>query len=249
MNEDGKWTELEKEPVNAGNYKVVATVEADDNFNGAEIEMTFEITKAMPEYTLPTDLLIKQGEDLSSVGLPDGFAWKDNTQTADSLGEQTFNAIFTPEDTVNYQTVEVEITVEVVPGLSVINRMPVISAEDKVLTVGDSYEPMKGVTATDEEDGDITDKIEVTGNNVDTKKSGTYVITYKVTSSHGATATKTIKVTVEEKIEAETSGKDNNAENDVETGVYSNIYMWSSVSLLTVAGIILTVLQRRKKSQ
>ena len=42
-----------------------------------------------------------------------------------------------------------------------INHIPVITAEDKTLTVGDSFDVMAGVTALDKEDGDLTDKIEV----------------------------------------------------------------------------------------
>lgn len=52
-----------------------------------------------------------------------------------------------------------------------------------------------GATATDDKDGDLTSKIEVSGN-VDTKKAGTYKITYTVKDSAGnvATAVRTITV-------------------------------------------------------
>lgn len=76
--------------------------------------MSFEISKAVPEYSVPTDLTIEQGNPLSTVKLPNEFIWKDGTQKADKLGKQTFKAIYTPEDTNNYQTVETDITVNVV---------------------------------------------------------------------------------------------------------------------------------------
>ena len=41
---------------------------------------------------------------------------------------------------------------------------------------------MNGATALDDKDGDITDKIVITGK-VDTKKEGTYIITYTVEDS------------------------------------------------------------------
>ena len=186
LSEDGQWAKLEKAPVDAGSYKVVASVEADDNYNGAEIEMEFEVTKAQPSYTLPTDLVIKQGESLSTLGLPDGFTWKDDTQTANTLGTQTFKAVFTPEDTTNYQTVEVDINVDVVPTLILVNHVPTISADDKVVTVGDKFELMKDVTAFDKEDGDLTNKVKVINSHVDTSKAGTYEVTYKVVDSQGA---------------------------------------------------------------
>ncbi len=39
--------------------------------------------------------------------------------------------------------------------------MPVIDASDRVLTEGDAFDVLEGVTATDKEDGDISGSIEV----------------------------------------------------------------------------------------
>ncbi len=101
-------------PKNAGTYYVKATVDGNENYTGLEEIMSFEISKAVPEYSIPTDLTIEQGNSLSTVKLPKGFTWKDGTQKADKLGKQTFKAIYTPEDTNNYQTVETDITMNVV---------------------------------------------------------------------------------------------------------------------------------------
>ena len=101
-------------PKNAGTYYVKATVDGNENYTGLEEIMSFEISKAVPEYSIPTDLTIEQGNPLSTVKLLKGFTWKDGTQKADKLGKQTFKAIYTPEDTNNYQTVETDITVNVV---------------------------------------------------------------------------------------------------------------------------------------
>ena len=185
LDKDGTWRELEEAPTNAGSYKVVATVKGNDNYNGAEAEMTFVIRKAKPSYTLPTDLVIKQGDALSTVSLPKGFTWIDDTQTANVLGTHAFKTVFTPADTTNYETVEVEIRVEVVSAISQVDKAPVIHVEDKTLTVGDTFDAMKGVTATDAEDGDLTDKIVITKNTVDTSKAGKYTVVYEVTDSHG----------------------------------------------------------------
>ncbi|MDM1009524.1 BspA family leucine-rich repeat surface protein [Clostridium perfringens] len=76
------------------------------------------------------------------------------------------------------------------------NTPPVINAEDKVLTVGDSFNPLDGVTAEDPEDGPITIKKEDVVSNVDTKVAGEYTVTYTVTDKHGMTTIKTIKVVV-----------------------------------------------------
>ena len=93
------------------------------------------------------------------------------------------------------------ITVTVNPKMEPINAAPIIKAEDKTLTVGDTFDPKADVTATDEEDGNLTDKIEVLKNEVDTTKAGKYEVTYKVTDSKGASRTKTITVTVNPKME------------------------------------------------
>ena len=81
------------------------------------------------------------------------------------------------------------------------NAAPVIKATDKTIEVGDEFDPRADVTAEDEEDGDLTDKIEVLKNEVDTTKAGKYEVTYKVTDNQGASRTKTITVTVNPKME------------------------------------------------
>lgn len=80
----------------------------------------------------------------------------------------------------------------------VVNTAPMISAEDKILVVGDVFDPLKDVTATDNEDGDITDDIEVIKNDVDADTVGTYEVIYRVADSEGEIVEKTIIVTVKE---------------------------------------------------
>lgn len=137
-----------------------------------------------------------------------------------------------------------------------INAAPVIHATDKTIEVGDTFDPKAGVTAKDAEDGDLTDKIEVVKNTVDTKKAGKYEVTYKVTDSDGATRTKTIKVTVKEKAPAPSTDKDKtpttpNKDKDKTTIVAPKTGDTTSVNtiiaLLAVSGIALLALLKRKK--
>ena len=244
---NGVWEKIETAPTDAGSYKVVATVKGNDNYNGAEAEMTFVIRKAKPSYTLPTDLVIKQGDALSTVNLPKGFTWIDDTQTADVLGTHAFKAVFTPADTTNYETVEVEIRVEVVPAVSQVDKAPVIHAKDKTLTVGDTFDAMKGVTATDAEDGDLTDKIVITKNTVDTSKAGKYTVVYEVTDSHGTRVVRTIYVTVQQKT-GDTNKKDSNkdsAKDTAQTSTQTNVLAWSVLGIASL-GALLAVLFKRK---
>ncbi|WP_376698444.1 immunoglobulin-like domain-containing protein [Listeria booriae] len=76
---------------------------------------------------------------------------------------------------------------------------PVIDAQDVTLYVGDEYDPKQGVTATDDRDGDVTNLIQVTANDVDTSQVGTYHVTYSVKDTAGNIATKTITVAVAER--------------------------------------------------
>ena len=238
---DGTYTG--KVPTEAGTWYVKATVEGNENYTGMVATDSFEISKAQPSFTLPKDLVIKQGDALSTVSLPDGFTWADDTQTADVLGTQPFKAVFTPEDTTNYQTVEVDITVEVVPAVSVINKAPKITAEDKTLTVGDTFDAMKDVTATDAEDGDLTDKIVITKNTVDTSKAGKYTVVYEVTDSHGIRVVRTIYVTVQQKT-ADTNKKDSKKDT-AQTSTQTNILAWSVLGIASL-GALLAVLFKRK---
>ena len=148
------------------------------------------------------------------------------------------------------------IAVTVNPKMEVLNEAPAIDAADKTITVGDTFDPKAGVTAKDAEDGDLTDKIEVVKNTVDTKKAGKYEVTYKVTDSDGATRTKTIKVTVKEKAPAPSTDKDKtpttpNKDKDKTTTVAPKTGDTTSVNtiiaLLAVSGIALLALLKRKK--
>lgn len=51
-----------------------------------------------------------------------------------------------------------------------------------------AFDPKAGAAASDEEDGDLTDKILVEGS-VNTEKAGEYTLTYSVTDSEGASYT------------------------------------------------------------
>jgi len=95
-------------------------------------------------------------------------------------------------------TTTVKRVVTVNPKMVGLNATPIIKgADDKTIKVGDNFDPKAGVTAEDKEDGNITDKIKVVENTVNTSKAGTYTVKYEVTDSKGATTTKTIKITVE----------------------------------------------------
>lgn len=62
---------------------------------------------------------------------------------------------------------------------------PTISfPDDATVTVGEAFDPLAGVRATDNTDGDVTDRVEVVGS-VDTAKAGSYALTYVVADTNG----------------------------------------------------------------
>ena len=92
------------------------------------------------------------------------------------VGEYTLTYKVTDTDN-NVTTVERVVTVRS-------NSKPVIKGADNItIKVGDTFNPLDGVTATDTEDGTISN-IEVTGS-VNTSEVGEYTLTYKVTDNDG----------------------------------------------------------------
>ncbi|WP_276310680.1 Ig-like domain-containing protein [Bifidobacterium sp. SO1] len=95
-------------------------------------------------------------------------------------------------------------TVEGLPvsvTVTVVNdtEAPVLSGiDDRSIKVGDEFDPLAGVSAKDNVDGDVTANITVDGT-VDTTKAGSYTLTYTVSDSYGnvTTAVRTITVTAE----------------------------------------------------
>src|SRR5699024_6218215 len=85
--------------------------------------------------------------------------------------------------------------------------------EPATITVGEAFDPMVGVSATDNTDGDLTDAVQVIGA-IDTDTPGTYVLTYVVEDSNGnqASATRAITVT-----EATNAGNQDDADNSADT--------------------------------
>lgn len=244
---DGTYTS--EVPKNAGTYYVKASVAGTENYTVLEsAPVAFEIAKAIPSYEKVTGekvtgLVLGQGQALSKIELPEQFKWVDETMTADELGTHTSKAIYTPEDTANYQTIEVK----VVPTPVAINHVPTINASDKTITVGDKFEPLKDVIANDKEDGDLTSKIKVIKNTVDTKKAGTYEVTYQVTDSQGATVTKTIKVTVKTAPVNPDKDKPNNDKGNVETRDQTNVGLFTTLSIISALGIAILAIWKKKR--
>lgn len=81
-------------------------------------------------------------------------------------------------------------------NIPIVNNAPSINANDASIKTGMSFNPLSLANASDQEDGNLTNKIQIVENTVDLSKAGSYKIVYKVTDSQGKSATKEIKVNV-----------------------------------------------------
>ena len=237
---NGNWSDLDTAPSNAGTYRVKATVAEDDTYASADSDyVNFTIAKADPSYNIPQNLEAIEGQTLADVTLPEGFTWDaDETTSVGNPGTNTFNVTYTPADTDNYNTIEsINVTLKVHMKWVALNEVPVINAEDKTLTVGDKFDPMDGVTATDKEDGELTDQIEIVKNTVDTSKAGLYSVTYEVTDKDGASVEKSINVVVKEKTAPPTTVSQDGSANGSKTGDAMPIGMLAVLMLAAAAGI------------
>jgi len=77
--------------------------------------VTVTVTKATPVYDVPTGLTAVYGQTLSNIDLPDGWEWYDDpaATSVGNAGTNYFTAIFTPEDTDNYNTATESLSVSV----------------------------------------------------------------------------------------------------------------------------------------
>ncbi|MBC1335244.1 DUF5011 domain-containing protein [Listeria booriae] len=194
-----------KGAVVANNVTTQATVThqdlgfADEDYTNYSGDVTLSVLANNAPTITATDHVLKKGSSFNPMAgvtasdAEDGDLTSSISVTAndvDTSVEGTYHVTYSVTDSDGNTTTKT-ITVTVSS-----NNAPVITAADKTLKKGASFDPMAGVTASDTEDGDVTDNVSVTANDVDTSAVGTYHVTYSVTDSDGNTTTKTITVTV-----------------------------------------------------
>ena len=116
-------------PINAGTYYVKAEVIGNENYKGLVSEIVeFSISKADPVLKTLSILTIEQGKTLSNLGLPEGYKWKNPNYECKDLGTHTYKALFTPKDSVNYNTLDVDVSVNVIAKTEVNNPTPSVDS-------------------------------------------------------------------------------------------------------------------------
>ena len=109
---DGTYTSAV--PTKAGTYYVKAEVIGNENYTGLESVVSFEILKADPVLKNLDTLTIEEGKALKSLSLPEGYEWKNPNYECKDLGTYTYKAVYTPKDSVNYNVLDVEVSVKVI---------------------------------------------------------------------------------------------------------------------------------------
>ena len=101
-----------------GDYSFTCSLVDKDNYEWNDsttddYTVNWSITKATPNYEVPTGLTSVKGKVLSDVVLPYGFTW-DTPDLVLNAGKHTYKATYTPKDTNNYNVVnDIDIEVDV----------------------------------------------------------------------------------------------------------------------------------------
>ncbi|RDY24060.1 DUF5011 domain-containing protein [Romboutsia maritimum] len=136
----------------------------------------------------------------SNVNVAKGLTKEDDPRFTLLFNKNKDTSSYLENDKLTITNLVLNVTNSVVENI--INK-PVINAKDQTILLNKEFSLLKGVTAQDKEGNDLTKKIVVTKNTVNTKKLGTYNVCYEVTDSYGQSSTKEIKVEVVEEVEYE----------------------------------------------
>ena len=236
---------------NAGNSYVVAG--ADSSINGEEnFELSFQDlgiewkTKSLITKNLDVNVygqeVIGTVDDVES-GMPASLTWKDAPE-----GDNGWYAEITDENGGLTRTLVQYVTI------ARDHNAPVLNLPDQnTLTVGQRFDPMEGVSASDVEDGDLTGSVQVTGT-VDAKKPGTYELTYEVSDSSGNKTVKKRVVAVtgtenQSSNEGNQSEEDKKADTSVKTGDEARLEILWPLSLLSAALSLFVIRREGKKKR
>ncbi len=190
----------------AGTYEVTYKVSDEE---GNEVTKTVTITVVADEKPVieADDQEIYLGSEFDPLEGVTATDEEDGDLTSEITYEGEVNPNVIGEYQITYKVSDKngQETTKTVTIKVIVNQEPVINVYDKTIYLNSEFDPLDGVTATDEEDGTLTD-IVVIENNVDTSELGEYTVTYSVTDSYGQTVTKTITVTVAERVLEEAEG-------------------------------------------
>ena len=186
---------------NAGTITVTATGKG--NYTGTKTEK-FTIGKATPKPTTPTGLTAVYGSTLKDVSLPSGWAWDVPETSVGNVGENTFLATYTQDNSGNYNAVQQNLTVKVSPASYKItltgqaDSLTKITLDEAVVNPSDTGATITyGYSTTDETPTNWQTEREFTG----LKAGTTYYFFAKATATanYAETISKGVAITTPEK--------------------------------------------------
>ena len=153
-----RYTISASDNTNAGQATV--TVTGKDDYIGTA-SGTFTIGKATPNPTTPTELNAVYGSTLKDVPLPKGWAWDTPDSSVGNVGEKTFAATYTEDNSGNYNTVQKNLTVKVAKKavtVTALDKNAYIGSDVPALSnpeAGKDYK-IEGLVGTDTLNGTVT---------------------------------------------------------------------------------------------
>ena len=153
-----RYTISASDNTNAGQATV--TVTGKDDYIGTA-SGTFTIGKATPNPTTPTELNAVYGSTLKDVPLPKGWAWDTPGSSVGNVGEKTFAATYTEDNSGNYNTVQKNLTVKVAKKavtVTALDKNAYIGSDVPALSnpeAGKDYK-IEGLVGTDTLNGTVT---------------------------------------------------------------------------------------------
>ena len=153
-----QYTISARDNTNAGQATV--TVTGIGSYTGTA-SGTFIIGKATPTPETPTELNAVYGGILKDVPLPSGWAWDAPDTSVGNVGEKTFAATYTEDNSGNYNTVQKDLAVKVAKKtvtVTALDKNAYIGSDVPVLSnpeAGKDYK-VEGLVGTDRLNGDVT---------------------------------------------------------------------------------------------
>ncbi|EKT6042390.1 DUF5011 domain-containing protein [Listeria monocytogenes] len=137
------------------------------------------------------------GQSISLENISNNGTYTNNELSWENLDSNTQQTTYNFEHFFSYNNYYMNFSGSVVQPLTWYpDNAPIIHGDDIVINQNSPFNPLEYITADDSEDGDVTNKIVIIENNVDTSILGKYDLIVSVTDSDGNTTTKTITVTV-----------------------------------------------------
>ncbi|MEF7655065.1 M4 family metallopeptidase [Bacillus thuringiensis] len=184
------------------------------------VERNGEVSDLNPTLTAPVGATIHVGDSFDPMAKVLAIDKEDGDLTSkvkvdggvDTSKAGTYVLTYKVTDSKGHE-VTAKQTVTVKVREEVKNEIPTLKVPaTTTITVGDQFNPMVGVLATDKEDGDITTKVAYEGT-LDISKAGTFEIIYSVTDSVGNEVHTIQKVLVKDKDTSKAKGLTNYSDN------------------------------------